>query len=297
MYTINHIENPDRDLNYLEISNNTHSNFAKIHLSQGASLQELIINNCLLIEDLSPLDYKETYASSVLFPFANRIKDGVYTFENNAYQFSINEVDRNNALHGLVYNKNFEVLDTKLTESFASVKLSYNEHNQSIGFPFEYSIQLEYILSKSKLDLKVSITNSSTKTFPFTLGWHPYFISKNLNESYLKFNSSKQLVFDNRMITSKTEDIETSSIKIENKQLDDCWFLDDTKVIFETPDYDLKILSTEKNSFLQAYTPPRKNTIAIEPTTGVSDSFNNKIGLKTLKPNKTYELTWTLKLD
>ena len=99
------------------------------------------------------------------------------------------------------------------------------------------------------------------------------------------------------MITSKIEDINTSSLKIEDKQLDDCWILDNTKAVFETPNYNLQILSTEKDSFLQAYTPPRQNTIAIEPTTGVSDSFNNKIGLKTLKPKETYQLTWTLKLD
>jgi len=36
------------------------------------------------------------------------------------------------------------------------------------------------------------------------------------------------------------------------------------------------------------YTPPKLNTIAIEPTTGVSNSFNNKIGLNTLKANDTF---------
>lgn len=297
MYTINHIKNPNKDLNYIEISNANHGDFAKILLNHGASLQELTLKNNILIEDLNPLKYSNTYASSILFPFANRIENGVYNFEGQSHQFIINEEDKNNALHGLVYNKTFEVSEIIKNESFALVKLIYNEHNQSIGFPFTYSIQLEYMLSKNKLELKVSIVNSSDKTFPFTLGWHPYFISKNLSESHLKFNSSTKLVFDDRMITSKTETVETSFIKIENKQLDDCWFLDDTKVIFETPDYDLKILSTEKNSFLQAYTPPRKNTIAIEPTTGVSDSFNNKIGLKTLKPKETYQITWTLKLD
>ena len=73
--------------------------------------------------------------------------------------------------------------------------------------------------------------------------------------------------------------------------------LDNTKVFFKTPDYNLQINSTEKNSFLQSYIPSRKNTIAIEPTTGVSDIFNNKIGLQTLEPNKNYQVVWTLKLD
>lgn len=293
MYNINH----NQDLNCLEIESPDNKLDAKIYLNDGASLQELTLNGHTIIKDLSPLSYKNTYASSILFPFANRIKDGAYPFEGQLYEFEINEPDNNNALHGLVYNKTFEVLDSITTENYASVKLIYKEDNVSKGFPFTYTIQLEYILSENNLDLKVLITNTSSKSFPFTLGWHPYFISNNLSESCLKFNSSKKIIFDDRMITSKTEDIPTSSIKINDKQLDDCWVLDNTKVIFETPEYNLRILSSEKNSFLQAYTPPRKNTIAIEPTTGVSNSFNNKIGLQTLAPNESYQIVWTLKLD
>tara|TARA_R110002096_G_scaffold100647_4_gene223032 strand:+ start:2613 stop:3506 length:894 start_codon:yes stop_codon:yes gene_type:complete len=297
LYSINHIENSPEKINLIEITNSKRGDLAKIDLIKGASLQELTLKNIVLIEDLSPLSYSNTYASSILFPFANRIKDGTYSFDGKTYGFDINEKANNNALHGLVYNKTFEVLDSIATENYASVKLIYKEDNISKGFPFTYSIQLEYILSENNLDLKVSITNTSSKPFPFTLGWHPYFVSKNLSESHLKFKSSKKIVFDNRMITKKTEDIETSSLNLDVEKLDDCWVLDDTKVIFETPKYNLQILSTEKNSFLQTYIPPRRNTIAIEPTTGISDSFNNKIGLQTLNPNETYQLTWTLKLD
>lgn len=293
MYKIKH----NQDLNILEIEDSKNKVYGKIYLNQGASLQELVLNNSVLIEDLTPLKYSSTYASSILFPFANRIKDGQYNFDKEKYKFEINEVANNNALHGLVFDKTFKILDQKANENYASIKLIYNERNESIGFPYNYSIQLEYIISKNTLDLKVMITNTHSKSFPFTLGWHPYFISKNLSESRLTFNSSKKLVFDDRMITSGTKDVDTTSLKIENKQLDDCWILGNTKVVFKTPDYNLQILSTEKNSFLQAYTPPRKNTIAIEPTTGVSNSFNNKIGLQTLAPKGSYQLTWTLKLD
>tara|TARA_R110002049_G_scaffold186379_2_gene354672 strand:- start:2058 stop:2951 length:894 start_codon:yes stop_codon:yes gene_type:complete len=297
LYSINHIKNSSGKLNLIEITNPERNNLAKIDLIKGASLQELTLKNNVLIEDLAPLSYGSTYASSILFPFANRIKDGTYSFDGNTYKFNINEKDNNNALHGLVYDKTFEVLDFSATENNASVKLIYNEESLSMGFPFTYAIQLEYILSENNLDLKIFVMNTCSKPFPFTLGWHPYFVSTNLSESYLKFKSSKKLVFDDRLITTKTEETETSSLKIEDKQLDDCWVLDDNKVIFETPEYNLQINSTEKNSFLQAYTPPRKNTIAIEPTTGVSDSFNNKIGLQTLEPKKSYQIAWALKLD
>jgi aldose 1-epimerase len=290
-YQINHNKTT------LEITNSKNNNFAKISLNQGASLQELKIANHTLIKDLSPLEYKNSFASSILFPFANRINDGVYTFKKQTYKFSVNELQNNNALHGLVFNKKFKVITTACTEHSASAKLLYTEDKESAGFPYTYSIELEYILNETNLDLKVKVTNTDTKEFPFTLGWHPYFVSEDLSESYLSFKSSKKLIFNDRMITiGTTTNPDASKIKLKNKQLDDCWELDETPVSFVTPNYNLSINSTEKQSFLQAYTPPVKNVIAIEPTTGISDSFNNEIGLKTLHPADTYEVKWSLKL-
>ena len=292
MYTINYAKND------IEIQNADQTVFAKICLNDGASIQELKLSGHQLIKDLSPLEYKNTYASSILFPFANRIKAGVYHFEDATFEFPINEEANNNALHGLVFNKPFKVIDQVTTNDKASVTLIYEEKQQSIGFPFTYTIELEYILTETNLDLKVTVTNTDTKNFPFTLGWHPYFLSHNLSESTLTFEASKKMVFNDQMITMDTiNNPDASAIKIENKQLDDCWELDKTEVVFSTPNYNLSINSSEKNSFLQAYTPPLNNVIAIEPTTGVSDSFNNKIGLKVLKPSNSYQVIWNLKLN
>ena len=292
MYSIKHSQS------VLEIENSSKTVFAKIFLNDGASLQELKLFGQTLIKKLSPLDYKNTYASSILFPFANRIKDGTYIYNNETYKFPVNEAPNNNALHGLVFDKTFDVIDETTAENSASVKLLYKEDKKSEGFPFTYSIQLEYRITETTLDLNVEVKNTDSKTFPFTLGWHPYFLSSNLSESLLSFESTKKMVFSDRMITTETtNNPDPSEMLLKDKQLDDCWALDKTKVEFATPNYNLSINSSEENCFLQAYTPPLVNVIAIEPTTGVSDSFNNKIGLKTLAPNATYQLDWSLKLN
>lgn len=294
MYKINHL----KDLNILEIKNNSNSVYGKIYLNEGASLQELTLNNLAIIQDLSPLPYSTTYASSILFPFANRIKDGAYTFNDKNYAFEINQIEENNALHGLVYNKTFNIINQECNNDSASVTLQYTENKESIGFPYTYRIQLQYIFTKDKLSLKLSVTNTDTKTFPFTLGWHPYFISDNLFESTLDFNSTEKLIIGARNITTGIETLKTNeSLKIKDQKLDDCWILKSNKVLFNTPSYNLTIGSSIDNNFLQAYTPPRPNTIAIEPTTGVSDSFNNKIGLKELKAGESYDITWDLNIS
>jgi len=280
----------------IEIENTTKKNaYLKIYLNQGASIQELTLDGSRVIQDMSPLDYKDTFTGAILFPFANRVKDGQYHFENISYQLDVNEKNLNNALHGLVYNKTFTLVDQELTNELARVKLVYKELDCSNGFPFHYSICVDYEWSESNLKIKVNAKNEGPKTFPFTLGWHPYFISENLSNSSLIFASNKKTVKDSRNITNGVLEIDKiKEFKTDKLGLDDCYILNSNEVKFLTPKYIMTLKSSENDSFLQLYTPPFKNAIAIEPTTGVSDSFNNKIGLKKLRPLECYEIQWTL---
>ncbi|MDG1729931.1 MAG: aldose 1-epimerase [Algibacter sp.] len=298
MCNIKHIKDSTINLDYIEIEDSEKICYAKIHLNLGASLQELLLNKHHIIKDLSPLTYDSTYASSILFPFANRIEDGVYKFGGKDYLLDINQAQENNALHGFVYNKTFELVEKKATKEVASVLLQYEEKEHTQGFPYTYKIDLKYTLTKQSLDLSVSVKNTDTNKFPFTLGWHPYFNTSDLYNSIVRFKSHKQVYFDERNITQGLRDFEINDeFKVENKSLDDCFVLDSNKILFETPDYSFELTSSEKDCFLQLYTPPKSNTIAIEPTTGVSNSFSNKIGLKTLKPNGSYYINWKLKLN
>ena len=297
MFSINHIVESGNVHEHLDIFSSNKSSYAKIRLNLGASLQDLILSNYHIIKDMSPMTYENTYASSILFPFANRIKDGRYQFNSETFQFDINEKPLNNALHGLVYNKTFKVTKKIITENQAMVTLRYVEANKHPGFPYTYSIYLEYVLTESGLDLNVEIKNTDSTTFPFTVGWHPYFLSSDLYNSSLIFDANKKIKLDNRNITEDVVANEhVDAFKLNNQQLDDCYVLNSKDVLFITPSYNLELKSSEPDSFLQLYIPPHKNTVAIEPTTGVSDSFNNGIGLKTLKPNETYNISWKLKI-
>ncbi|KGL58863.1 aldose 1-epimerase [Polaribacter sp. Hel1_85] len=294
MYTINH----NLEANILEVKNSDNTVFGKIFLNQGASLQELTLNKKAIIQDLNPLTYDSTFASSILFPFANRIKDGIYSFNNEEFILEKNQEEEQNALHGFVYNKTFKILSKNTSETKVSITLEYIENVKTKGFPYKYSILVTYVFSDDALSLKVDVKNTDDKNFPFTLGWHPYFISDSLSESILNFDCKEKLIIGKRNITTGTENIQSKiSLDIKDKQLDDCWALNSDKVQFKTPKYQLNFSSSVKENFLQAYTPPRLNTIAIEPTTGVSDSFNNKIGLQTLLPGKEFSITWKIKIN
>lgn len=297
MFKINHIKENITNANYLELVNSSNSSYTKIFLNQGASLQELNLNNKTIIKNLDPSPYKNTFASSILFPFTNRVKDGKYKFQEKNYQLETNSINENNAIHGFVYNKTFEIKEQNSNKNEASVKLIYSESKKTKGFPFRYSIELIYTLTKDSLTLRVSVYNNDKKPFPFTMGWHPYFYSKSLYNSFLSLNTNKKISFDNRMILNGVNDIILEKdLQIKDNKLDDCYILNNNKMLFKTPDYTIRISSTSKENYLQIYTPNKTSAIAIEPCTSPSNGFNNKMGLQILEPDSSYNLTWKIEL-
>ena len=285
-------------LNYLELTSSDGASKAKISLNQGGRLSHLVFEDIQVLADFNASTYENNYASSILFPFVNRIKDGKYTFNDLKYQLSCNEVNKNNALHGLVYNKTFVCTKKVLTLNDASVTLQYKDNGKHLGFPFKFNIELIYTLNKKGIIVSVNIINKDEKTFPFSLGWHPYFYSKNLYNSTLSFRSNKKYVFDNQQIISGTTDLNIEMpFQLKAVTLDDCYPLKTNEIDFLTPEYSFNIASTSKENFLQLYTPEVRNVIAIEPMTGAVDNFNNKIGLQTLQPNETYSMKWLMVIE
>jgi len=267
--------------------------YAKLNLNNGGSLQELNLQNSVIIKELRSLPYSDTFASSILFPFASRIKNGEYRFLNKTYRLPINELEKQNALHGLVYDKYFEVIAQSTSEHFAKVTLEYQQTDQIEGFPFEFSLQLTYVLTRNNITLEIKVMNLSNESFPFSLGWHPYFYSSNLKNSSLSVNSSRKITFDDNLIAVNEEAYEgPREIIIEDEKFDDCFVLRDNMVGFKTPDYELSMQTSSKENYLQVYTINEANVIAIEPLTAAPNSFNNNKGLQILAPYKSYSVSW-----
>ncbi|WP_226064529.1 aldose 1-epimerase [Kaistella polysaccharea] len=296
MFKVNKIKNFENLLQEIELVNETQHTSAKINLNAGGSLQELIFNGITIISDLESSGYSDIYASAILFPFANRIKLGKYTFKEK--QFNLEKNDGNNALHGLVYNKIFHFVESEESESYASVTIAYQEKDIVSGFPFKFSIFLTYTLTTEGINLKVDVKNEDNKAFPFNLGWHPYFFSSNLKESNLEMDSTTKLIFDLEMIATGVEDsVVKKPFSIGERYFDDCFKLNKSSIIFKTPVYFVKLSSDSEDNYLQIHTPNIKNILAIEPITGPANSFNNKIDLQILEPGKTYSVKWNIEIQ
>ncbi|MEZ4793797.1 MAG: aldose 1-epimerase [Gelidibacter sp.] len=291
MFEVNHIQ---KELeNYLEVKHSTEKVYAKIDLNLGGSLQELILDGATVISSQETVAYEVSYASSILFPFVNRIENGRYNFDEKLYQLDINKVEENNALHGLVYNKTFDLLNISNSENDAKVILHYTDEGNNSGFPFKYEMNLEYGFSLNSVELKIEVKNCGNRAFPFTLGWHPYFVSSNLSESHLSVNCHRKILVNSQLIPTHEEDVEIfDNSKIKDLELDDCFLMDGEQLQFKTPDYHLNFTFSKTNNYVQIYIPPNRKTIAIEPQSGASNSFNDPRGLKLLQPNEVFESYW-----
>ncbi|WP_111682285.1 aldose 1-epimerase [Winogradskyella tangerina] len=293
MYQIQEFKSNGSD--FIVLENADKSNQLTINLNEGGRVTLFKHQGHIIISDLETTSYSENFAAAILFPFANRIKDGMYSFKNNHYELPRNEGLNQNAIHGLVYDQLFSIGKREEKESHGLVALSYENQEFASGFPFRYLIEFTYVLSDFGLKLKFNIKNVGENTFPFTLGWHPYFKSTKISESYLKFHAINKFVVDDRgIVTGKSILNEALKLQLGDVVLDDVYEVSSNMAEFVTPMYKVKIQTVGDDNYLQIFTPKESNAIAIEPMVGISDSFNHKIGLKELAPNKNYQKEWSL---
>lgn len=283
------------------ILSNTQGTKAVIYPALGASLQQLyfdgetIINN-LITKDAS-ISFLNSSCSAILFPFANRINDGCYQYNNQTYQLECNETARGHALHGLVYKKRFEVLSMSALEDVATAVLEYQYDGSGQGFPFPFTIQLTYTLTVDSLTLAIDVHNIGTSSFPFSLGWHPYFYSTNLEASHLMMDSATCVLANERMIpTGQKAYSFPNPLLIKDKNFDDAYVLSNPAIAYQTPSYQISITTTQDSTtpYVQLYIPSHRQSIAIEPMTAAADCFNNDMGGQELEPNDSYHLAWSI---
>lgn len=294
MFKINHIRKEGNQLTGLELFNTDTALEAKINLINGASLEQLKLQGIELISDVC-LNYKKHFNSAIMFPFANRVYNGKYAFNGKNYQLAVNDPTTNSSLHGLVYNQTFEVFKIHEDQDKLSVTLVFDQKQETPGFPFMFSLYVTYSFHTNYLEMQVKIVNNSEQTFPFTLGWHPYFKQSLSSKNQIKLFNGSEITFNNDFEYQMIP-LNSSTLVIGNNTYDHCYLVRSDKIKFENEAYSMEMKLGNDEHFIQIYTPSNKEYVAIEPQTGPANSFNNGLGLKTLNPKEIYEQTWNIHL-
>lgn len=278
-------------------------------LHNGRSIN--VIEQYTSAEDFINNVESKGFKSCKLSPFACRLKNSTYHFGEEQYTVNKFLLD-GTAIHGLIYDAAFTTMQEVADSNKASVVLMYAYKGSENGYPFMYDCTITYTLEKKNtLHIVTKITNKGKGSIPMQDGWHPYFtLGGKINELELEFQSKEKVIFDDGLVP--TGELipyhEFDSLqKIGDTFLDNCFslnFTDPTAIGYQplcvlrdpVQQIQLEICPDKSYPYLQIYTPPHRNSIAIENLSAVPDAFNNGIGLIALAPQANAIFSTTYKI-
>ena len=91
----------------------------------------------------------------------------------------------NNSLHGLLWNKNMEVVAHTAAATHASVVLRHDFDGSDRGYPFALRVDVRYTLDAAGFRVTTTATNRDAGGWPlpFYNGWHPYFLVSDVSQA------------------------------------------------------------------------------------------------------------------
>lgn len=260
----------------------------------------------------SPADFETNceakgFRSCKLSPYVCRMNHSSYDFENNHYLIGKFEL-AGNAIHGLLYNNPFKVVNSFADEQAAVVVLQHDYDGNDAGYPFTYTIEVSYVLrANNEFGITTSVTNTHQSQIPIADGWHPYFsLGRKVDDLTFSMQTDSILEFDEALIP--TGELAPYALYHQPKLLgnqffDNCFLLHRPlqgpacRLINERDNVQLAIYPDKSYPYMQVYTPPHRNSIAIENLSAAPDAFNNHIGLIILEPNETHSFSTSFKVE
>ena len=227
--------------------------------------------------------------SAILFPFPNRLRDGAYSWNGRDYSFPINNAATSNAIHGFVRHESFQVQRIELTTDHALITSRFVADGKNPAYPFPFSFDATFEMSaNAEFIATFSVTNHHAESIPVGLGWHPYFrLTDRADDHHLQLPRCARVDIDTRMIPTGKRisymDFQDERL-VGETQLDTCFEVPPSESIVRAKlRAQGQALTLEaprdRFPFFQVFTPPARNSIAIEPMTCNVDAFHNHEGL------------------
>lgn len=252
------------------------------------------------------------YSGVPLFPFANRLDKGRYSYANVDYQLEQNEPARATALHGFLYQLQASISVITQDEDASHVSLTYNYDGSIAGYPFPAKIVMKYSLGNNAcLSVQFTVLNLHTSSIPVGIGWHPYFqLGQTVDELRLQMPPSKRVLVDDRLLpTGEMVDFTDflNPTLIGDSVFDDCFVLpanDDNNSAKVTLWSDAKkiglemfqTMGTTGFNYIQVCIPPDRKSIAIEPVSCGINAFNTGDGVIHLAAGESFTAEFGVRL-
>lgn len=280
-------------------------------VTTGAALRQLRHRGRDLVVSFDGGGPIPDYRGIIAAPWPNRIADGKYSFDGAEQQLPVNEPERNTALHGLVFDQEWQLLD----HGPSSVRLACDV-GPLTGYPFALQLEAEYRLDGDGLHTTVRATNAGESAAPYGVCPHPYLIAGTspLDEWVLQFPAADYLeVSADRLLPLQTVAVDGHAFDFRTPRPIGATEIDHAFTDFEwEPDGGASLVLRDPSGtgvgmswnktcpWLQVHTAdkpePRANRrgLAVEPMTCPPDAFNSGTDLVRLEPSATHTATWSI---
>jgi aldose 1-epimerase len=145
-----------------------------------------------------------------LVPYANRVKNSVFTLASKKYRIADNHCQQPHALHGDGWTTEWRVLAKGKTW----IKLGHRSHLH----PFNYRAEQTIEILDNSLSISISITHLGDEPMPYGVGFHPWFIK--YEDTQLYAPATRIWYEDHQHFPTKTSTVPTLlDFSSENKKL------------------------------------------------------------------------------
>lgn len=279
----------DHSLTMYKLSDSLNDSWLIICPERGGIITEYHANN----GEIFYLDCETLYRKSqnvrggnpILFPMAGQLRNGTYTWEGKEYHMPN---------HGLARQAIWKVAETSYNETEAAIVLEFSSDENTLKlYPFEFKVEVTYILKGDKVTIQQRIYNRSNRKMPISPGFHPYFnIEK--KKLYLKTDAINFLDYNDNTIQDFSGTLDMSGkvepvvlLKSTEQSLVAAFNKSKNLVIEKDPAFRYTVLWVQEG----------KDFVCIEPWTAKKDEWNKQEELLFVNPQDLFELNLTIFLQ
>lgn len=277
----------------------SHGRYSAVVTEVGATLRSLSVDGREMLWTFTAEEPSVASQGKQLLPWPNRIRDGRYIFHGEEYQLPITEVPRHTALHGL--NDGFA---WQLISHTATAVVQRHTFHPEAGWPGILSATITQSVGDDGLRVRVHVTNEGLIPLPYGYGVHPYFAFADVNEVTLELPFGSELQVDeDRLLPEGLVTVSGGNDFRTPRRLGGTVF--DTAFASPTdedwtarivgPENTVEVWADQTLPWMQVYTRPERDAIAVEPMTCGPDAFNDgptHAELIVLAPGGMHVATW-----
>lgn len=220
-----------------------------------------------------------------LFPIFGRLTDSRYTWDGKVYPM---------AIHGFGHTSPWQVAEHR--ENLLSLVLETSEETLS-QYPFRFRVTLDFTVENGALTIGQTYENLDEKTMPYNYGFHPYFLTKRLEN--IQVETTADTFFD---FTAGAKAFGHGSVSLtlpEGAPETGAAFMGVHGPTILHNDTEGKQLTMEFDTSFHTHVlwhQAGKKFLCVEPVNGSADGLNKGIYL-TLNPGETKKAFVSLRME